>query len=582
MTAAGRLAAAPKTAPGQAAPALDPVTVEVIRRRLVAIADEVDVNITRTAFSPYIYEYKDYAVGIVDQVGSLICQCTAAMPVFVADVMRAAVQDGLDIYGADDLNDGDIVINNYAGVIGQHLNNMAMYTPIHARAEDGRPALIGFMVVVMHWIDVGGRDVGSTSKFSTDIFQEGIQFRTVKLRARGEPVREIYRMIEHNTRFPVEMMGDINSQIGGCLMGRDEVAILANRYGIATFRAALTIIWDQAEAASRAAIRAIPDGTYAAEAVLDGDGLNPGSLPCRITVIVAGDEMTVDLSELPREVSAPMNCGRYGGGETVSRLAFRYLILPEGDANEGTFRPLKLVLPEGTIVSAGPTAPMGSYNSALPTLIDLVIRALGPALPDRVAGGHYGTFATLAFAGRRPENGTLWQCHDSGFGGWGALVGQDGPGPFRTMCHGDTRMIPVEVHEASYPFMIEGFALRTDSGGAGEFRGGLGLTRRYLMLAPARMSTRFERTTCPAWGMHGGHDGAPGNVTIEAADGTTRTALKDSVQLNAGDRVRIETGGGGGFGDPRQRNRDRLREDVRKGYISIEAARAIYGLSDDN
>jgi N-methylhydantoinase B len=179
--------------------ALDPVTVEVIRRRLVAIADEVDVNITRTAFSPYIYEYKDYAVGIVDHRGGLVCQCTAAMPVFVADVMRAAIQDGLDLYGADDLNEGDIIINNYAGVIGQHLNNMAMYTPIHVRDDvrdnapddEGRSTLIGFMVVVMHWIDVGGRDIGSTSKFATDIFQEGIQFRTVKLRSRGEPVREI-------------------------------------------------------------------------------------------------------------------------------------------------------------------------------------------------------------------------------------------------------------------------------------------------------------------------------------------------------------------------------------------------------
>ena len=268
---------------------IDPVTVEVIRRRLVAIADEVDVNITRTAFSPYIYEYKDYAVGIVDHRGDLICQCTAAMPVFVADVMRAAIQDGLDLYGADDLNDGDIVINNYAGVIGQHLNNMAMYTPIHVPDESGRATLIGFMVVVMHWIDVGGRDIGSTSKFATDIFQEGIQFRTVKLRSRGEPVREMYRMIEHNTRFPVEMMGDINSQIGGCLMGRDEVAVLAARYGVGTFRAALTAIWDQSEAAARAAIRAIPDGTYAAQAVLDNDGLNPGSLPCKITVIVRDD-----------------------------------------------------------------------------------------------------------------------------------------------------------------------------------------------------------------------------------------------------------------------------------------------------
>ncbi len=176
---------------------LDSVTVEVIRRRLVAIADEVDVNITRTAFSPYIYEYKDYAVGIVDHRGDLICQCTAGMPVFVADVMRAAVLDGLALYGVGELHQGDCVITNYAGTIGQHLNNVTMYTPIYTGQE-----LIGFMVVVMHWIDVGGRDVGSISKFATDIFQEGIQFRTVKLRARGEKVAEIYRMIEHNTRFP--------------------------------------------------------------------------------------------------------------------------------------------------------------------------------------------------------------------------------------------------------------------------------------------------------------------------------------------------------------------------------------------
>jgi N-methylhydantoinase B len=556
-------------------PALDPVTVEVIRRRLVAIADEVDVNITRTAFSPYIYEYKDYAVGIVDHRGDLICQCTAGMPVFVADVMRAAVLDGLALYGAEELHQGDCVITNYAGTIGQHLNNVTMYTPIHVG-----PELIGFMVVVMHWIDVGGRDVGSISKFATDIFQEGIQFRTVKLRARGEPVREIYRMIEHNTRFPVEMMGDINSQIGGCLMGRDGVAELVARYGIDTFRAALAAIWDQSEAAARAAIRAIPDGTYTAEAVLDGDGLNPGSLPCRVTVVISGNEMTVDLSGLPAEVAAPMNSGRSGGGETVSRLAFRYLLVPEGDANEGTFRPLKLILPEGTIVSASPTAAMGSYNSALPTLIDLVIRALGEALPDRVAAAHYGTFSTLAFAGRRPDTGVLWQCHDSGFGGWGALAGQDGPGPFRTMCHGDTRLIPIEVHEASYPFMIESFGLRTDSGGAGEFRGGLGLTRRYLMLAPGRISTRFERTLCPAWGMNGGHDAEPGHVLIEFADGTTQEALKEAVMLKAGDRVRIHTGGGGGYGDPRRRDRDKVRTDLARGYVSAQAATQVYGLDE--
>ena len=556
---------------------IDPVTVEVIRRRLVSIADEVDVNITRTAFSPYIYEYKDYAVGIVDASGDLICQCTAGMPVFVADVMRAAVQDGLALYGAANLHEGDAVVTNYAGTIGQHLNNVTMYTPIYAPKEK---ALIGFMVVVMHWIDVGGREIGSLSKFATDIFQEGIQFRTVKLRSRGEPVPEMIRMIEHNTRFPVEMMGDINSQIGGCMMGRDSVAELVDRYGVDTFRRALETIWDQSEAEARAAIRPIPDGTYSAEGTLDNDGLNPGPLACKVTVIVSRDEMTIDLSALPKEVNSPMNSGRSGGGATVARLAFRYLLLPEGDANEGTFRPLKLILPEGTIVSARPTSAMGAYNSALPMLIDLVIRALGTAIPDRVAAAHYGTFCTLAYAGRHPDSGLYWQCHDSGFGGWGALCDMDGPGPFRTNCHGDTRLIPIELHEASYPFLIESFGLRTDSGGSGEFRGGLGLERRYLMLAPARISTRFERTLCPAWGLNGGGDGAAGHVLIERADGTTQEALKETLMLNAGDRVRIRTGGGGGFGDPRKRDRNRVLTDVMRGYISAEAARNIYGMSE--
>jgi N-methylhydantoinase B len=564
-------------APAVAGAPIDPITVEVIRRRLVAISDEVDVNITRTAFSPYIYEYKDYAVGVVAANGDLICQCTAGMPVFVADVMRAAVQDGLALYGRDKLFENDVVVTNYAGTIGQHLNNVTMYTPIYAPQ---RPELIGFMVVVMHWIDVGGRDVGSLSKFATDIFQEGIQFRTVKLLSRGEPVPEIYRMIEHNTRFPVEMMGDINSQIGGCLLGRDGVAELVGRYGIETFVGTIDTIWSQSEAAARAAIAAIPDGTYTAEATLDNDGLNPGSLPCKVTVVVKDDEMTIDLSGLPGEVNAPMNAGRSGGGSTVARLAFRYLLLPEGDANEGTFRPLNLILPEGTIVSARPTAPMGAYNAALPLLIDLVIRALAPAIPDRVAAAHYGTFSTLAYAGRHPDSGAFWQCHDSGFGGWGALSDMDGPGPFRTMCHGDTRLIPIELHEASYPFLIESFTLRIDSGGPGEFRGGLGLERRYLMLGPCRMSTRIERTISPAWGLNGGGDGKPGDALVERVDGTTQAALKEVVMLNAGDRVRIHSGGGGGYGDPRRRDRDRVRADLSRGYVSPEAARDIYGWSE--
>ena len=554
----------------------DPITVEVIRRRLISISDQVDANISRTAFSPLVYEYKDYAVGIVDAEGRLLSQCTGGMPLFVADVLGAAVRDGLALYGKDNLHEGDIVITNDAGTIGQHLNNVVMYTPVYA---PGTKEIAAFFVVVVHWLDVGGRVIGSLSKYATDIFQEGVQFHTVKLYARGEPVPEIYRMIRVNTRFPEEVMGDIDAQIGGCLMGRDQVGALIARYGLGVFHEAVEIIWGQSEAIARTFIRDIPDGTYGAEAFLDNDGLNEGHVPLKVAVIVSGDEITIDLSALPPEKKSTMNSGRSGGGQSVARLAFRYLIIPNEDANEGSFRPLKLILPEGTIMSAGPTSAKGHYNLALPTLIDLVIRALGSALPGSVAAGHFATFSTIRFVGNQPGSNALFQCSDSGFGGWGAMCDADGPGPFRTMCHGDTRSIPIEVQEASYPIEIESYAIRTDSGGAGQFRGGLGLTKSYVVRTPCMFFSTFDRTACPPWGLNGGQAAAPGNVVVESSDGSRKSALKENINLAAGDRVLVDTGGGGGFGDPRIRCPSSVRDDVRKGYVSHASAQAVYGLA---
>jgi N-methylhydantoinase B len=554
---------------------IDPVTVEVIRRRLTAIADQVDLNITRTAFSPLVYEYKDYAVGVVDADGKLLCQCTSGLPLFVADVLGAAVRDGLEIYGKVGFHRGDIIISNHGGTIGQHLNNVAMYTPVFTPEGE----LAAFMMVVMHWLDIGGRVVGSIAKQATDIFQEGIQFRTVKLHSRGERVEDMYRMIAHNTRFPEEVGGDVASQVGGCLMGRDELEGLIARYGSAVFRGAVETMWRQSEAEARAVIRDIPDGTYEASAFLDDDGVHEGKpIPLTVKVIVAGDEMTVDLSGVADETNTTINSTRSGGGETVARLAFRYLVMPEGQASEGTFMPLKLVLPEGKIVSASANSAKGHYNAPLPTLVDLVIRALASAIPQRVAAGHYGTFSTVRFVGKRPDNGALFQCSDSGFGGWGALCDADGPGPFRTNCHGDTRLIPVEVQEATYPIVIDRFELRPDSGGAGEFRGGLGLARDYQVLADCTLFTTFDRTQCPPWGLNGASPALPGSVIIESPDGSTRPSLKEAMLVKAGEKVRITTGGGGGYGKPRARSMDALREDVRCGYVSREAAERDYGV----
>jgi N-methylhydantoinase B len=550
--------------------AVDPITLEVIRHGLVSITNQIDANIKRTAFSPYIYEYNDFAVGLTDADGQLIAQCTGGMPPFVADSVGMAVRDGLAIYGRDRLQPGDVVLCNHAAVQGQHLNNTVMYTPIHADAT-----LIGFFAINVHWIDIAG-----AVPHSPDIFGEGLQLRSIKLWKRGEPVEEVYRIIESNTRQPTELLGDIAAQLAGCLYGRDLTAELVGKYGVATFERAVEIILDQSEAAARALIRSMPDGVYTHETFLDNDRNGDEPLPIRVKVIVAGDEMTVDYSGIADQVKGPINSGWFGGGQTTARVAFKYLMGADEMANEGTFRPLKLVLPPGKILSADPTAPMGNYSTPFPTVIDAVIKALEKALPARVPGGHFGTHSGIRFSGRRPD-GSYFATHDSGHGGWGACATHDGAGPFRTMAHGDTRIIPLELQESYLPVRIEELALRQDSGGAGKFRGGLGFRKSYRILSTCELQTNLDRTRFPPWGVQGGKEGSPGRFTVlDGRSGAVRSIEKEKgFRLAAGDLVCVETGGGGGYGPPAERALEAIQHDLDAGYISAEAAMRDYDVS---
>ena len=486
---------------------LDPITLEVIRHGLVSITNQIDANIKRTAFSPYIYEYNDFAVGLVGADGQLIAQCTGGMPPFVADSVGMAVRDGLQIYGKARLHHGDVVLCNHAAVQGQHLNNTVMYTPIYVGPE--RATLIGFFAINVHWIEIGG-----IQSNSTDIFMEGLQLRSIKLWSKGEPIEEVYRIIENNTRMPNELMGDIAAQLAGCLLGRDLTAELADKYGIATFNAAVERILDQSEAAARAFIRAMPDGVYRCDTWLDNDRSGSDEpVPIKVKVIVEGDELTVDFSEIAEQAKGSINSGYYGGGQTIARVAFKYLMGADEMANEGTFRPIKLVLPLGKLISADPTAPMFMYPTPFPTVIDAVIKALEKALPARVPGGHFGTHSGVRFYGRRAD-GSFFDTHDSGHGGWGACATHDGAGPFRTMAHGDTRIIPLELQESLMPFRIEEFSLREDSAGAGKFRGGLGFRKRYRILRPCLLGTNLDRTKFPPWGVQGGKEAKPGRFML--------------------------------------------------------------------
>jgi N-methylhydantoinase B len=553
--------------------AIDPITLEVIRHGLVSITNQIDANIKRTAFSPYIYEYNDFAVGLVGAEGQLIAQCTGGMPPFVADSVGMAVRDGLAIYGRERLHHGDVVLCNHAAVQGQHLNNTVMYTPIYA--GPGRASLIGFFAINVHWIEIGGIQTNST-----DIFMEGLQLRSIKLWSKGEPIEEVYRIIENNTRMPQELLGDIAAQLAGCLLGRDLTAALADKYSIPTFERAVELILDQSEAAARAFIRAMPDGVYRCETFLDNDRSGGEELvPIRVTVLVEGDDLTVDFTDIASQAKGPINSGYYGGGQTIARVAFKYLLGADEMANEGTFRPIKLVLPQGKLISADPTAPMFMYPTPFPTVIDAVIKALETALPARVPGGHFGTHSGVRFYGRRP-NGSFFDTHDSGHGGWGACATHDGSGPYRTMAHGDTRIIPLELQESLMPFRIEEFSLREDSGGAGKFRGGLGFRKKYRVTGPAFLGTNLDRTKYPPWGVQGGREAQPGRFTLVKAGTSAEQPVdkENAYPLQPGDLVCVETGGGGGYGSPAERPLDAIQRDLDAGYVTAAAATRDYGV----
>ena len=557
---------------------IDPITAEIVVHAMSAIPNLIDKNITKTAFSPLVSEYKDYAVGIVDADGKLITQCKGGIPIFVANALSAAVRDGLEIYGKSGLQTGDIVITNHAGTMGQHLNNVVMYTPI--RRSEGDDGLFGFMAIVMHWVDVGGIVVGSClSNETTDVFQEGIQFHTVKLHSRGEPVAEMYRMITANTRFPHMVLGDLEAQIAGCLHGRSLVDELLDRYGADQVQAAVERYWDQSEAAVKRAIADIPNGTYEASSFLDNDGVHEDeTVEVNVAVHVTNEGITVDLSGIGPEASGPMNAGYEGGAVAASRIACKYFFSPDDPANDGAFRPIKVHCPPGRFLSAGPTAPLSGSGNMLPTVVDTILKAFGSAVPEKVPAGHHGTYCLHVITGQLADDGGWFQHMESTIGGWGAWSDHDGVGPFRSIVHGDTMEVPVELQEANHPYRVDWVRLRADSGGAGKHRGGLGIEKCYTMLGPADVTAIIERTKCPPWGLDGGREGETGRVEVHRAGADcSEVLIKGSASLAVGDRALLFSGGGGGHGNPVERSTDSVAEDVRKGYVSRRAALKDYG-----
>jgi N-methylhydantoinase B len=443
--------------------------------------------------------------------------------------------------------------------------------------------LVGFSSSMAHWPDVGGVLGGVTR----DTYSEGIQIPFLKVFRRGIQDMDVTGLIRANCRLPERAMGDFRAQIAAIRTGEQRLSALLQRYGTPAFVRCVRQIFEQSERLARAVVRDIPDGIYEAEAFVDDDGVHIArNIRIGVRVEISGDEMTVDLSGVGPQVAGYFNSGKTAG-HSAAQVAFKFLTSPTLEPiNDGSFRPVKVVLPPGRVISATSGAPVRWWMQYPMTVIDCIFKALAPACPDRVMAGHHASLSGISpYAYIDPMTDQLL-LHRAGSlggsgGGFGAIYDADGQNATKCINDGDTHNHPVEAGEAKSPIVYLRRALRPDSGGAGRWRGGLGEVTEVEVLDPALVQSQLERTICPPWGLFGGRDALANRVGIRRADGAIQRFASGKVsptRIEAGDACITEMGGGGGFGDPLDREAWRVLEDVRDGYVSIEAAERDYAV----
>lgn len=549
----------------------DAVTTEIVRNGMVATTEEMKSNLMRTAYNMIIYEALDFTVGVFDRDGNTV-SIGIGLPMFIRG-MSNTVKRMIRHFGHEGMQEGDVLLTNDAYITGSHLNHMTFAVPIVLDGE-----VVGFSACMAHWQDIGGTLDGMT----LDIYSEGLQMPIVKIYRAGQPNDDVFRIIEMNVRIPERAMGDLRAQIAAVKTGEKRVLQMLRKHGKATVLAAIEQIFAQSEAASRAAIREIPDGTYEAESFMDDDGVSLGQrIPIGVRVVVSGDTMTIDLSRVSEQVKGFYNSGE-AAGIACAQVAFKCLVAPtELPINDGCFRPLTVVLPEGKVINASRPAPMRWWMTFPMTVVDTVFRALAPAIPSKVIAGHHADLCIASVHGRQPRDNKLF-LYLGGLigGGWGAKHNEDGMSATIAINDGDTHNGPSEQVEAKYPLLVERYALREDSGGAGQFRGGLGTEQVIRVLSDIMFNAQIERVECCPWGLFGGLSAMGNEVALQRkgkAEVVYATGKVFSQLLHEGDTWTLKSGGGGGFGKPTQRSVERIAHDVRNGYVSEDSARKLYG-----
>ncbi len=554
---------------------LDPVITEIVRNGVMAVTEEMKTNLMRTAYNMIIYEALDFTVGLFTPDGETV-SIGIGLPMFIRG-MAETVKAKIRHFGRDDIKPGDIYVTNDAYITGSHLNHVTLTLPIFHKGK-----LVAFSCCMAHWIDIGGTLGGMT----TDIFSEGLQIPIVKYQDRGRVNEDLVDIIRQNVRIPNRALGDLRAQVTAVKTGERRFLELILRYGGDQVAAAIAAIMDRSEAVARAHTKSIPDGVYEAESFMDDDGVAIGRpIPIRVRVEVNGEEMTIDLTEVSRQVRGFYNSG-ITTGHACAQVAYKCLTSPtDYPINDGSFRSLRTIVPPGRVVSATRPAPMRWWMTFPMTIVDTVFKALAPAIADRVIAGHHADLLVAQFHGFNPKTSEFFMGNFGPLGGgWGAKRLEDGVSGTVAINDGDTHNSPNEQIEAKFPLVIERYALVPDSGGAGRHRGGLGVERVVRPRTDMTLNTQIERAHCRPWGLDGGRDGKGNSVALRFGTHWKTDFPNAKVlvaQIKAGDAFRLRSGGGGGYGSPLDRPVEAVRNDVRQGYVSVHEAAVFYGVVID-
>lgn len=551
---------------------IDPITCAVIQNGLIAATLEMTTTLKHAGFNPLISEIGDYSTGITDARGRLWGEAPGIIS-FLGP-LPAIVGHGVTKFGASGFEDGDAVVANDPSTTGTHVHDTSIYSPVFVDGE-----LIAFTCTTSHWGDLGGMHPGGWAPDSYDVYQEGMQLPHVRLMRAGEIDKSVLEIILANSRLPDWAKGDIDAQIAACRTGEDRVVELCKRYGTETVRKAMESVLDASERAFRAKIAELPDGEYAAEAWLDHDNIEKDiRRRVFVSLTIEGDRITADTTGSSETAVGPVNLGLPAARGGI-QAALKSILTPYQPANDGELRVPEFVIPYDTIVNPLPNAACDQYAYVLNSVIGLTLEALAPIAPDRCPAGSGGPVGIYLHR-QDAHKGTPFICFEPMAVGWGGSAQNDGAHMLYMLC-GASPNYPSEIIEARYPVLVKQNALNVGSGGAGQYRGGLGVIREYEALEEGIMTESWmEFFHSPPKGVLGGTDGRPHRVVLRRGTPEEQvfTERFSDLRLAPGQSSLTESAGGGGWGDPRQRDPRRVLEDVRNEYVSNVEARDVYGV----